>query len=143
MKKFKKFVSVLCAISMILAVSVSAFAAEANPQAVEGYTLDGARVVGTQFTASTRWKSIPLEIGSSVTSIKVWVHCESGSMNVRIVDEDGTVIKPTQTLIAGSETPYFEYWFDRSSSYSGDYYLEVRGNNGYSATGWYNWVEEK
>ena len=150
MKKFKKFVSVLCAISMILAMSVSAFAAETagtNNQEIEvpdsPEALDTGRIVGVQFFAGAEWDNIPLGVQENVKNIKLWVYCESGTMDVIVVDGNGKQIREKQTLVSGSEDDDFVKHFVRDESYTGDYYLQVRGQNGYPASGWYHCIEAK
>ncbi len=144
----RKRVRTLCAAAAVFALALSPLSAPAladggrrNPLAVEGVTLQGGSVIGTPFSASSDWNRIPLQLGTEVEAIKVWAYCETGGMNTRLVDADGAVIKPTQTLEADSDHTSFEFWFDRAAAYDGDYFLEVRGLRGYSATGWYQWIE--
>lgn len=136
MKAIKKAIAAICTLCMLLAISCTAFAAN--------YVLvDGERVVGVQFTAESSWRNINLDIGSDVEDIKLWVMCESGTMDVKVVDDDGNTISggETHTLVSGSTNPSYIYYFSRDG-YTGDYYLRVRGANSNRASGWYNWVSQ-
>lgn len=148
MKNAKKFLGVFCAVCMVLATAVSASAAEYSVPADEVIIADsvespeGARIVGVKFTATSEWNLIDLEVGPEVNRVKIWVYSETGSMDVKIVDENGDSIKTQQTLIAGSDDPSFVYYFNRDASYTGTYYLKVRGTDSYTASGWYHWIED-
>lgn len=132
MKAIKKAIAAICTLCMLLAISCTAFAAN--------YVLADGNV---QFTADSNWKNIHLDIGSDVEDIKLWVLCESGTMDVKVVDDNGDTISggKTLTLVSGSTDPSYIYYFSRDG-YTGDYYLSVREHNSDGAGGWYHWVSQ-
>lgn len=135
MTSCKRLMGIFCALCMLFSICGSAFAAES-------YSPNNARIVGTQFDATSNAHDISLNTSASNTHIKVWVYAESGSLNASIVDKDGNTVTggSNVTLISGSKDDSTIFWITRDDSYTGDYYLHVRGLNGSNAKGWYNCV---
>ncbi len=144
MKKVKKVVSILCAVSMILALSVTAFAAETPEMTgIEPLLPSGAelpRVVGYEFSVGSLWRKLDLSVPEDVKEFKIWVHCSTGEVDVEIVDDNGDSVRHLQTLKSTDEQDYyFEDWITRKDAYTGSYYLRMRSHDSRTATGWYNW----
>ena len=106
MKKFKKFLSVLCAACMILAMAVPAFATEYDD------LLRNKPYDNITFTVGDVTKSYPLSVKADEPCIRVWAQNTDtqGSFVVQLVNEDGTPEGGTVTLGAG-ESDYFDVNF--------------------------------
>ncbi|MCI6362878.1 S-layer homology domain-containing protein [Intestinimonas butyriciproducens] len=106
MKKFKKFLSVLCAACMILAMSAPAFAMEYDD------LLRNKPYDNITFTVGDITKSYPLSVKADEPCIRVWAQNTDtqGSFVVQLVNEDGTPEGGTVTLGAG-ESDYFDVNF--------------------------------
>ena len=129
MKKFKIPMSILCTVSISIAICISAFAAMS--------------IVGVKFTATSDWTDMYLETTKAATRIKIWVYCDKGAMDTMIVDENGNTIRSQQTLVSNTSEDTFVAYFDRAQGYTDDYILRVRSTDGNKLVGWYNWIEDK
>lgn len=102
--------------------------------------LAGARKSGT-FGAKATWDGIGLQIDGSVEAFRLVVQCDTGSMTVRVVDDNNHLVKPTQFLAANSdsEASSFNLVIERAEGYTGSYGLWWIGADGQAATGSYAW----
>lgn len=91
------------------------------------------------FETQGAWNTYLLDVGSDQREFDVTVTCELGVIDAYLVDDSGQRVKQRQTLIADSETPSFTVHLLRPEGYDGDYYLTMRGQNGFYAAGWYAW----
>lgn len=91
------------------------------------------------FETEGAWGTYLLDIDPACREFDVTVTCELGTIDAYLVDDSGQRVKQRQTLIADSETPSFTIHLLRPKEYDGDYYLTLRGQNGFYAAGWYAW----
>lgn len=91
------------------------------------------------FETEGDWSTYLLDIDPDQREFDVTVTCELGTIDAYLVDGSGQRVKQRQTLIADSETPSFTIHLLRPEGYDGDYYLTMRGQNGFYAAGWYAW----
>lgn len=91
------------------------------------------------FEASSQWELREVAIPPEQREFDLAVCCELGTIDVRVLDENGEILRKDQTLIADSEDPSFTMHFCRDEGYTGTYLIKMRGQNGFPAAGWYGW----
>lgn len=106
--------------------------------------LAGARKSGT-FDAKATWDGIGLQVNGSVEAFRLVVQCDTGAMTVRVVDDNNHLVKPTQFLVADSdsEAASFNLVIERAKDYTGSYAIWWIGADGQAATGSYAWAAVK
>lgn len=76
--------------------------------------------------------------------LKVWIYCESGSVQVSIVDENGNTVsgcevQALQSGIAGGDS--YVFWAELDDSEEEEHYLKLTSESDDCAAVWFNFVE--
>lgn len=122
----KRWIAILCALALTFGLAPGASAA--------------GKASGTgSFTTGSEWNGTDLYASEGTEQIKVIVQCNSGKMDVELIDGQGKFLKK-QTLDASSSDSSLVYYIKRTDNQYGNYHLKWRGVNGQMATGTYYWA---
>lgn len=125
MKKSKKFLSVLCAVCMILAVSTSAFAANVQPR-IEQDPFDHAKLSTTPYDFSTT---------DDYPFFRLWIrNYDSHSISGTISYANGTS-KTFSVGAANTTTGYTDYSTPVTNPGAGDHSISLRADDGGTLNG--------
>lgn len=97
------------------------------------------------FAATAAWDGLGLQVGENVEIFRLVVQCDTGSMTVRVVDDNNHLVVPTQFLTSDSdsEASSFNFILHRAEGYTGSYAIWWTGADGQGATGSYSWAAVK